>query len=118
VWWDENLGEREIVLSVHLQYASAVAGAFRKEAETAVKAVEEEKKATGTADGRQATPTHVKPASIPPASSEKELPPPPLPSRLLLLLLRRKRLKLPHPFFRLRTRLPCHSRGYGNSRET
>jgi len=59
--------------------ASAVAEAFRKkEAETAVKAVEEEKKVTGAADERPTTPIHVCRASIPPASPEKELPPPPV----------------------------------------
>ena len=59
--------------------ASAVAEAFRKKlAEAAAKAVEEDKKATGTADERPTTPSHVKPASIPPASPEKDLPPPPV----------------------------------------
>lgn len=62
--------------------ASAVAEAFRKkEAEAAskvVEVVEEEEKATGAADERPTTPTHVKPASIPPPSPEKELPPPPV----------------------------------------
>lgn len=59
--------------------ASAVAEAFRKkEAEAAAKVVEKEEKATGTADQRPTTPTQVKPASIPPASPEKDLPPPPV----------------------------------------
>lgn len=58
--------------------ASAVADAFRKkEAETVGTAIEEEAQVSGPADERPTTPSHVKPASIPPASPEKELPPPP-----------------------------------------
>jgi serum/glucocorticoid-regulated kinase 2 len=57
--------------------ASAVAEAFRKkEAEAAAKAVDE--KVVGATEERPTTPTHVKPASIPPASPEKQLPPPPM----------------------------------------
>ena len=59
--------------------ASAVAEAFRKkEAEAVAKVVEEDKKTTGAVDERPTTPTHVKPASIPPSSPEKDLPPPPV----------------------------------------
>ena len=59
--------------------ASAVAEAFRKkEAVAAAKAVEEDKKTTVVVDERPTTPIHAKPASIPPASPEKELPPPPV----------------------------------------
>ena len=59
--------------------ASAVAEAFRKkEAEAAAKVMEKEVKATGTTDQQPTTPTQVKPASIPPASPEKDLPPPPV----------------------------------------